>query len=118
MLSTKYIGIDVGNEVIADPAGEDRRLHRCHPPLRKGLHPAIQVDSSGGNAAFSVDPAANIFHAIADRPLVNIQANVIPTLHGGASFGVSESARPLSSAFVHQALLLSTYTFKLIKTYL
>ncbi|HZD13417.1 MAG TPA: hypothetical protein VE177_07865, partial [Candidatus Binatus sp.] len=32
--------------------------------------------------------------------------NVIHILHGGASFGVSESAASLSSAFVHQALLL------------
>jgi len=36
----------------------------------------------------------------------HIQADVIHRLHGGASFGVSESASPLSSAFVHQALLL------------
>jgi hypothetical protein len=35
----------------------------------------------------------------------NIQPDVIHTLQGGASFGVSESARSLSSAFVHQVLL-------------
>src|SRR5690349_6266421 len=103
----------MGNEVIVDPASEDRRLHRCHPRLREGAHPAIQVHSGGGNAAFSVDTAAHIFHAIADRPLVNIQADVIHTLHGGASFGVYESARSLSSAFVHQSLLRSTDAFKL-----
>src|SRR5260370_23778246 len=39
-------------------------------------------------------------------PLVHIQSDVIHSLHGGASFGVSVSARSLSSAFVHQALLL------------
>jgi hypothetical protein len=52
-----------------------------------------------------VDTAAAVLHAVADRLLVNIEPNVIHTLHGGASFGVSESAWPLSSAFVHQALL-------------
>src|SRR5260370_40911269 len=54
---------------------------------------------------------AGILQAVADRFLVNIQADVIHTLHGGASLVVSESARSLSSAFVHQALLL-THTFK------
>src|SRR5258707_11010243 len=58
-----------------------------------------------------MDTAAAILHAVADRFLVNIQADVIHTLHGGASLVVSESARSLSSAFVHQALLL-THTFK------
>lgn len=51
---------------------------------------------------------------LADKPVIaytvfpelsNPRA-VQPRLHGGASFGVSESARSLSSAFVHQALLL------------
>ena len=37
---------------------------------------------------------------------MNIQPDVIHILHGGASFGVSESALSLSSASVHQALLL------------
>jgi hypothetical protein len=36
---------------------------------------------------------------------VNIQSNVIHRFHGGASL-VSLNQRPLSSAFVHQALLL------------
>src|SRR6266404_214113 len=36
-------------------------------------------------------------------------ADVIHTLHGGASLVVSESARSLSSAFVHQALLHDLY---------
>jgi hypothetical protein len=36
---------------------------------------------------------------------VNIQTDVVPSLHGGASLVVSESAWSLSSAFLHQALL-------------
>jgi hypothetical protein len=35
--------------------------------------------------------AAAVLHAVADLPLVNIQADVIARLHEGASFGVSES---------------------------
>src|SRR5215472_3469780 len=59
-----------------------------------------------GNRTFSVNRATGVLHAVADGSRVHIQADVIHRLHGGASFGVSESASPLSSAFVHQALLL------------
>jgi hypothetical protein len=52
-----------------------------------------------------VDMAAGVFHAVADRFLVNVQPHVIHTLHGGASLVESESARSLSSSFLHQALL-------------
>src|SRR5712692_9539142 len=48
---------------------------------------------------------AHIFHTVADQFLVNIQTDVVHSLHGGASLVVSESARSLSSAFLHQALL-------------
>jgi hypothetical protein len=46
-----------------------------------------------------------ILHTIADRSLVNIQADVIHTLPGKASL-VSLNQRPLSSALAHHALLL------------
>jgi hypothetical protein len=45
-------------------------------------------------------------------PLVNIQPDVIPRFHGGASL-VFLNQRPLSSAFPHQALLLRPIHFKL-----
>ena len=44
-----------------------------------------------------------VFHAVADLALVPIQADVIHRFRGGA--WCSESARPLSSAFLHQVLL-------------
>jgi hypothetical protein len=44
-----------------------------------------------------VNRATAIFHALADRPPVNIQPDVIHSLHGGAS-SVSPNQRPLSSA--------------------
>ena len=83
-----------------------------------GRYEEILGGACGGNRAFGVDLPTAILHAIADRPLVNIQPNVIQTLHGGASYGVSESARSLSSAFVHQALLQTTYTCKLTRTFI
>jgi hypothetical protein len=49
--------------------------------------------------------ATAVLHAVADRFIVNIQTDVVHSLHGGASLVVSESARSLSSAFLHQALL-------------
>jgi hypothetical protein len=42
---------------------------------------------------------------VADHFLVNVEPNVIHTLHGGASLVESESALPLSSPLLHQALL-------------
>src|ERR1700740_741005 len=92
-------------EVIVDPAGEHGGFHRRRPRLRQRFHPAVQVPTCGGNRSFGVDLATAILHAVADLPLVNIQADVIHRFHGGASFGVSESACSLSSAFLHQALL-------------
>jgi hypothetical protein len=48
--------------------------------------------SEWGNGAFQVDTAAAIFHGVTDRLLVNVEHNVIDTLHGGASLVESESA--------------------------
>src|SRR5262245_52051351 len=93
-------------QMIVDPAGEDRRFHRGAPRLRQSLHPPVQIPSPGRNLTFLVNLAAAVLHAVTDLLHVNIQSDVIHRLHGGASFGVSESARSLSSALVHQALLL------------
>src|SRR6202453_2377182 len=67
----------------------------------------IQWSSSrrGGNRTLGVNPAAAVLHAVADLPLVNIQADVIHRMHGGASL-VSLNQRLLSAVYLHQALLL------------
>src|SRR5882724_8890796 len=103
-------------EMIVDPAGEHRRFHRRTPRLRKRSPPVVQVQTCGGNRTFGVNPAAAVLHAVADLPLVNIQADVIHRLHGGASFGVSESASAEFS-FSTPSAPPSTYTFKLIRTF-
>src|ERR1700723_2652214 len=100
-------------EMIVDPAREHRRFHRCAPRLRQRAHPVIQVQTSRGNRTLGVNPAAAVLHAVADLPLVNIQADVIHRLHGGASL-VSLNQRLLSSAFSTPSAPPSTYTFKLI----
>src|SRR5260370_22606361 len=92
-------------EMIVDPSREDGRFHGHCPRLGKRLHPHVQSQSRGGYRTFSVDTATAVLHAVADRLLVNIQTDVVHSLHGGASLVVSESARSLSSAFLHQALL-------------
>src|SRR6266705_6425118 len=92
-------------EMIVDPSREDGRFHGHCPRLGKRLHPHVQSQSRGGYRTFSVDTATAVLHAVADRFLVNIQTDVVHSLHGGASLVVSESARSLSSAFLHQALL-------------
>src|SRR5260370_5704531 len=98
-------------QMIVDPAREEGGFHRRRPRLWESFHPSVQIESCCRNRAFCMNLTTCILHAVADRFLVNIQADVIHTLHGGASLVVSESARSLSSAFVHQALLL-THTFK------
>jgi hypothetical protein len=45
----------------------------------------VQLQTCGGNRSLGVNPAAAVLHAVADLPLVNIQADVIHRLHGGAS---------------------------------
>src|SRR5450432_4552741 len=92
-------------EVIVDPAREHGGFHRRAPRLRKCFHPVVQVKACGGKRSFGVDLATAVLHAVADLPLVNIQSDVIHRFHGGASLA-SLNQRPLSSAFVHQTLLL------------
>src|SRR6267154_2127648 len=66
----------------------------------------------GGKRSFGENLATAILHAVADLPLVNIQSDVIHRFHGGASFGVSESASAEFS-FSTPSAPPSTYTFKL-----
>src|SRR6266487_3965722 len=96
-------------EMIVDPSREDGRFHSHCPWLGKRLHPQVQSQSRGGYRAFCVDTATAVLHAVVDRFLVNIQTDVVHSLHGGASLVVSESARSLSSAFLHQALLHDSF---------
>src|SRR5260370_3093786 len=90
---------------MVNPAGKTSGFHGRSPRLRKRSHPAVQIKTCGGNRAVGMNLAAAVLHTVADRFLVNIQSDVIHTLHRGSLLGVSESARSLSSAFVHQALL-------------
>ena len=101
-------------QVIVDPAGKNSGFHRRSPRLWQCFHPTIQVKARCGQGTFRVNVAAAILHAVADRPLVNIQPNVIHTLHGGASL-VSLNQRPLSSAFCTPSAPPSTYAFKLTR---
>ena len=71
----------------------------------------VQVETRVTIRTFGVNRATAILYARADGPLVNIHPDVIHSLHGGASL-LFLNQRPLSSAFVHQALP-PTYTFKL-----
>src|SRR6267143_7207812 len=92
-------------EMIVDPSREDGRFHGHRPWLGKCFHPQVQRQSCGGYRTCCVDAATAVLHAVADRFLVNIQTDVVHSLHGGASLVVSESAWSLSSASLHQALL-------------
>jgi hypothetical protein len=64
-------------QMIIDPAGEDRCLHRHCPCSNKSLHPAVQIVAGCSDRAFVVDPTACILYAVANRLLVNIQSDVI-----------------------------------------
>jgi hypothetical protein len=60
-----------------------------------------------------VNLATAVLHAVTDLALVNIQADVIHRLHGGASLVFSESASAEFSLSTPSAPP-PTYTFKLI----
>src|SRR5258706_7846906 len=96
-------------EMIVDPSREDGRFHSRRPRPWKRLHPHVQSQSRGGEPSLWKDTIPAVLHAVIDRFLVKIQNDVEHSLHGGASFFISESARPLSSAFLHQALLLDFF---------
>ena len=100
-----FQGNHMWQQVVVDPAREHGGFHRRGPRLRQCFDPTVQVKACGGNRSFGVNRATAVLHAVADRLLVNIQPDVIHRLYGGASL-VSLNQRPLSSAFVHQALLL------------
>src|SRR6266478_194571 len=102
-------------EVIVNPAREHGRFHRRAPRLWQRFHPQVQIKACGGKRSFGENLATAILHAVADLPLVNIQSDVIHRFHGGASFGVSESASAEFS-FSTPSAPPSTYTFKLITT--
>src|SRR6266850_2411520 len=100
-------------EVIVNPAREHGRFHRRAPRLWQRFHPQVQIKACGGKRSFGENLATAILHAVADLPLVNIQSDVIHRFHGGASFGVSESASAEFS-FSTPSAPPSTYTFKLV----
>src|SRR5271157_2075103 len=99
-----YLG-RVWQQMIIDPAREDRGFHRYAPGLRKSLHPAVQFASRCRDLALLQDLPTPILDAIANRFLVNIQADVIHTLHEEPPWLFSESTLPLSSAFCTPVLL-------------
>jgi len=57
-------------QMIVDPARENRRFHHHCPGLRKSPHPAIQFASRCSDLAFLVDLTARILDAVGDRFLV------------------------------------------------
>ena len=92
-------------ERVIDPPGEHSRFHPRAPLLWQRFHLDVQVQARGCERSFGVHLATAVLHAMTDLPLVNIQSDVIHRFHGGASL-VFLNQRPLSSAFLHQALLL------------
>ena len=53
--------------MIIDPAGEDRRLHRRDPRLRKSLYPNVQITPRCSDRLFAVDLTARIISAVPIR---------------------------------------------------
>jgi hypothetical protein len=67
----------VWEQVVVDPAAEDRCLHRNGPRLEQSLHPQVQLAAGRSNLAFLLYPATHVLHAVADRLLVYVQSDVI-----------------------------------------
>src|SRR5581483_5568049 len=85
--------------MVIDPAGEDRSFHRHCPGLRQSLDPLIQLPTCCPDLTFLADPAARIFHTVADGLLVHIKSDVIHMSFEEPPWLWSESTCPLSSAF-------------------
>jgi|SRR6516225_6215913 hypothetical protein len=94
------------DQVIVDPIGENRCFHRDAPWLWQGLNPPVQFVSLGSDRAFLVNLPADIFYAVADGLLVNVQSDLIHMSVEEPPWLFSESTISLSSVFVHHALLL------------
>src|SRR2546425_13231649 len=69
--------LSVREQMIVDPAGENRCFHGYGPGLRKRLHPAVQFPACCSDLACLGNLTARILDAVADRLLVNIQSDVI-----------------------------------------
>src|SRR5213080_1185925 len=69
--------LSVREQMIVDPAAENRCFYGYGPGLRKRLHPAVQFPACCSDLAFLVNLTARILDAVADRLLVNIQSDVI-----------------------------------------
>ena len=70
-------GFGMGEQVIVNPAREDRRLHSDHPGLGKCDDPGVQLVPRRTDLPFTVHTTSRVLHAKTDRLLVNIQSDVI-----------------------------------------
>ena len=57
-------------EMIVDPAGKNRCLHRNCPGLRKSPHPAVQFAACCPKLAFLVNSTARILDAVAAHLMI------------------------------------------------
>jgi hypothetical protein len=66
---------------MPEGSGSDKGINRRRAPGRS--NPLAEIHPSGGKRAFGADLAVAVFHAVADFPLVKIQANVRRRFHEG-----------------------------------
>jgi hypothetical protein len=84
-------------------------LHRGRPRLRQGFDPMVQPKTRGRDRTFAVNRTTAILHAETDRPVLNIQPDVI--VPAGSLLGVSASASAKFS-FCTPSAPPPTYAFK------
>src|ERR1700733_191960 len=89
-------------QMIVDPAREDGGFEGSGPGLWKRFQPVVQLLPRGIHRAFPVHLAIRPFDTECDGLLVNIQPDVVHIALKSLLGFDSESASPLSSAFVHQ----------------
>ena len=97
------------SEERARSSAQIHSLHSCHPRPRKNLHPAIKIRACRRNRPVLLSSATHVFHAVADRLLVNVEPNVIHMFVEEPPWLFSESTSPLSSAFCTPCAPRSTY---------
>jgi hypothetical protein len=86
--------------MVIDPSAEDGRFHGDGTRLGQGSDPRIQLSSRRADLAFLLHMTSCILHAVADRFLVNVKSDVVHIVSEEPPWLFSESASPLSSAYV------------------
>src|SRR6476660_4154527 len=92
-------------QMVINPPGEQRGLHAGHPWLWQLLHPLVQRLTGRRNRDFLDNRAICPAHTAADALFVDVQANVIHSVHKVLLGSILKHAFGPAFSFFHQESL-------------